>query len=146
MKVRDLPRIKGREVITVRPDATLAEVIGQLVNHHIGAVPVCDARGTLVGIISERDILKWLHKGKADVRAAKAKDVMTAKVTIGNAEDEIEAVLKTMSEKGIRHLPLMAGDKLVGILSMRDIVDEQLRECTTKISTLNEYIAGGFNT
>ena len=64
MKIKDITKIKGREVITIKPNVNLPEAIKKLVNHQIGAMPVCDFKGKLVGIFSERDVLKWIHKGK----------------------------------------------------------------------------------
>ncbi|MFH1647019.1 MAG: CBS domain-containing protein [Chloroflexota bacterium] len=144
MKIKEISRIKGRQVITVRADATLAEAIEKLVNNRIGAMPAIDAKGTPVGIISERDILKWLHKGSADVRSARVKDIMTTEVIVGDPEDDIENILKTMTERGVRHLPVMSGASLVGILSLRDVIQERLTECDSQVRYLNDYIAGGY--
>jgi signal-transduction protein with cAMP-binding, CBS, and nucleotidyltransferase domain len=69
---------------------------------------------------------------------------MTYKVVTADPEDDVEDVLITMTEKGIRHLPIMAGTRVVGILSLRDVIEEQLYESTTGVKALNEYIAGGY--
>lgn len=145
MRIKDISRIKGREVITVKPHATLAEAIRHLVNNKIGAMPVCDFKGVLLGIISERDILRWVHRGNTDASRTQVKDVMTYKVVTADPEDDVEDVLITMTEKGIRHLPIMAGTRVVGILSLRDVIEEQLYESTTSVKALNEYIAGGYS-
>lgn len=140
LKIKDISRIKGREVITVKPHATLAEAIRHLINNKIGAMPVCDFKGVLLGIISERDIMRWLHRGNTDLVKIQVKDVMTHKVVTGDPEDNIEDVLKIMMEKGIRHLPVMAGTRVVGILSLRDVIEEQVRGPTARVNTSNEYI------
>ena len=145
MKIKDISRIKGREVITVKPHTTLSEAIKQLVNNKIGAMPVCDSKGALLGIISERDILKWIHRGNTNVSRAQVKDVMTQEIVTGTPEDDMEYVLKMMTEKGIRHLQIMAGTRVAGILSLRDVIEEQLSECSTRVQTLHEYIAGGYS-
>lgn len=145
MKIKDISRIKGRKVITVKPHATLSEAIKQLVNNKIGAMPVCDFKGALLGIISERDILMWIHRGNNNVSKAQVKDAMTCNIVTGTPEDDMEYVLKMMTEKGIRHLPVMAGTRVAGILSLRDVIEEQLSECSTRVQTLHEYIAGGYN-
>jgi CBS domain-containing protein len=145
MKIKDISRVKGREVITIKPHATLSEAIKKLVNNGIGAMPVCDFKGTLLGIISERDVLRWIHRGNTGVTKTLVKDVMTCKVVSGDPEDDIENVLKIMTEKGIRHLPIMIGTRLVGMLSLRDVIEEQVNERRprTGIFSLDEYIAAG---
>jgi len=140
MRIKDISRIKGREVITVKPHATLAEAIKHLVNNKIGALPVCDFKGALLGIISERDIVRWIHRGNTDVAKTQVKDIMTYKVVIGDPEDDLESALKIMTEKGIRHLPVMAGTRCVGILSLRDVIEEQVRGSAARLNTFNEYI------
>jgi len=143
MKIKDIAKIKGREVITIKPNTDLPEAIKQLVNHQIGAMPVCDFKGKLVGILSERDILKWVHRGKKDIKHTKVKDIMTGEVIVGDPEDSIEDILKIMTTKGVRHLPVMAGTRVVGMLSLRDVIEEQLTECSSQVRYLNEYISGG---
>jgi CBS domain-containing protein len=139
MKIKDIAGIKGREVITVKPHATIAEAVKMLVNHKIGAMPVCDFKGVLLGIISERDIIKWLHRGNTDIRV-QVKDVMADKVVTADSGDDVETALKLMTEKGIRHLPVMAGTRVVGMVSLRDVADEKLAEHGLQINVLKEYI------
>jgi CBS domain-containing protein len=143
MKIKDVSRVKGREVITVKPNATLSEAIKKLVNHGIGAMPVCDFKGTLLGILSERDVLRWIHRGNGDISKTLVKDVMTGKVVSGDPEDDIENILKIMTEKGIRHLPIMIGPRLVGMLSLRDVIEEQVNERRPRagVVSLNDYVA-----
>jgi len=143
MKIKDISRIKGREVITVKPHNTLSEAIKKLVNNKIGAMPVCDFKGTLLGILSERDVVRWIHRGNTDITKTQVKDVMTYKVVIGDPEDDLENALKIMTEKGIRHLPVLVGTRVVGMLSLRDVIEEQLNERRSQVRRLNEYIAAG---
>ena len=144
MKIKDISRIKGREVITVKPHNTLSEAIKKLVNNKIGAMPVCDFKGTLLGILSERDVLRWIHRGNTDITKTQIKDVMTYKVVIGDPEDDLENALKIMTEKGIRHLPVLIGTRVVGMLSLRDVIEEQLTERGSQVRRLNEYVARGY--
>lgn len=143
MKIKDISRISHRKVVTARPDATLSEAIKQLVDHHIGAVPVYDAKDKLVGILSERDVLEWVSRGKTDVGGTKVKEIMTQEVLVCSPEDSIEGILQTMTEKGIRHLPVISGSSLVAMLSIRDIIEEMLLECNIQVKHLHDYIAGG---
>jgi CBS domain-containing protein len=143
MKIKDISKISGRETTTIGPDASLAEAIEKMVVHSIGALPVCQAGGKLVGIISERDIMKWLYHHDKTAEKTKVKSVMTSNVVIILPEDDIDDILKIMTEKSIRHLPVMAGDRVAGILSIRDVMEEKLTECHTQVRYLHDYIAGG---
>jgi len=144
MKIKDISRIKGREVITIKPHNTLAEAVKKLVNNKIGALPVCDFKGTLLGILSERDVLRWIHRGNADISRIQVKDVMTYKVVIGDPEDNIENVLRIMTEKEIRHMPVVAGTRVVGMLSLKDITEEQLGNRSPQVVPLDEYVTRGY--
>ena len=143
MKIKDISRISGRQVTTIVPDASITEAIEKMVTNSIGALPVCEADGKLMGIITERDIIKWLHNHDKPAEKTKIKNVMTADVIIGLPEDDIDELLKVMTEKSIRHLPVMTGDRVIGILSIRDVIEEKLSECHTQVRYLHDYIAGG---
>jgi CBS domain-containing protein len=144
MKIKEITRINGREIVTVGPNDTVTQAIDKLFNHKIGALPVCEADGKLVGIISERDILKGLHQRSKDVTSARVRDLMTREVIVGVPEDDLEEILKTMTEKGVRHLPVMVGPRVIGMLSIRDVIEERLTECHAQVRYLNDYIAGGY--
>ena len=144
MKIKDITRINGREIITVGPNDTITQAIDKLVNYKIGALPVCEAGGKLVGIISERDILRGLHERSKDVTNARVRELMTTEVIVGVPEDELENTVKIMTEKGVRHLPVMVGPRVISILSIRDVIEERLTECHTQVRYLNDYIAGGY--
>jgi len=144
MKIKDISRINGRELVTAGPNDTVKQAIDLLFDHKIGALPVCEADGKLVGIISERDILKGLHNQSKDILNTKVRDLMTREVLVGIPEDELEEILKTMTEKGVRHLPVMSGPRVIGMLSIRDVIEERLTECHTQVRYLNDYIAGGY--
>ncbi len=145
MKIKDIARITRREVIKTEPNASLSEAIDKMVNNTIGALPVCETNGKLVGIISERDIMKGLYKHKNDIRSANVKDIMTKDVIVGIPDDDVEAVLKTMTEKGVRHLPIMTGNSIVGMVSIRDLIEEKLTECNSQVRYLHDYISGGIS-
>ena len=143
MKLKDISRINGRELVTAKPNDTVKKAIDILFDHKIGALPVCEADGKLVGIISERDILKGVHNQRNDILNTKVKDLMTREVIVGVPEDELDEILKTMTEKGVRHVPVMAGARVIGMLSIRDVIEERLTECHTQVRYLHDYIAGG---
>jgi len=140
MKVKDFLNIRPRPVIKIAPNKTIHTAIQKLVKNNIGALPVCDSKGVMLGIITERDLLKVCSQLSAQIHSTRVKDVMTKEVAIGIPEDDIDYVMATMTQKGIRHLPIMDGIKLVGMISARDIVENQLEESKADVRYLSEYI------
>lgn len=144
MKIKDILKIKDRPTQTIGPDDTVQAATQKLAENNIGALPVCDTKGMLLGIVSERDLLKEYSQGSR-AGSTKIKDVMTKDVAIGIPEDELEYIMGMMTQRGIRHLPIMVGPKLGGIISMRDIVETQLEESKVEVRYLSNYISGGYN-
>lgn len=144
MKVKDLLKLKGRPVVTIGPNETVHAAMQKLAENNIGALPVCDAKGTILGIISERDLLKECSQRVRAIASTKVKDVMTTDIAIGIPDDDLDYVMSIMTQKEIRHLPIMVGPKLEGIISMRDIVETQLEESKAQVRFLSNYISGGY--
>lgn len=144
MKIKDLLKIKGRPIITIGPDETVHAAIQKLVKNNIGALPVCDAKGAMIGIVSERDLLKECSQRSGVIGNTKVKDVMTKDVAIGIHEDDIDYIMSIMTQKRIRHLPIMAGGKLEGMISIRDIIEVELEESKAQIRYLSDYMSGGY--
>ena len=143
-KVRICLEMKGPRLITISPDDTVRAAIGKLVDNKIGAMPVCDGKGNLMGIISERDLLKECAQRAKNIDKTLIKDIMTSNVVIGILEDDLDYVMDIMTQKGIRHLPIMDGPKLEGMVSIRDVVDIQLEKSKAEARFLNDYISGGY--
>lgn len=133
MKIGDILRIRGRPVITAEPDETVHDAIQKMVNNRIGALPICDGKGNMVGIVSERDLLKECAQRASAIKQTKIKEMMTQEVIIGVPDDSIDYIISVMTQKGVRHLPIMAGSRLEGMISMRDIVQAQLEEFKSKL-------------
>ncbi len=133
MKIKDFLKIKGHSVITIGPNETLSSAIEKLVNNDIGALPVCDEKDVLVGIISERDLLNRCFQRSIILGNTKIHDAMTKSVAVGTPEDDLDYVTSVMKQKRIRHLPIVVDQKLEGIISMRDIVGFQLEETKAQI-------------
>lgn len=144
MKVKDLLKAKDNIVITIGPNETVQTAMRKLVEHNIGALPVCDAKGTILGIVSERDLLKECSQRSSALGSTRVKDVMTKNVIIGVPEDDLDYVMSIMTQKHIRHLPIMAGAKLEGIISIRDIIETELEESKAQVRFLNDYVSGGY--
>ena len=132
---------KGVKVVTIRPEQTLREALALLAEHSIGAVLVTDGRDTLVGILSERDIVREaVRNEKFFDRAVSA--IMTREVVTGQPHDDVNAVATTMTRKRFRHLPVLDQGKIVGVISLGDIVKAQRDEYLGAIDTLETQILG----
>ncbi|MBA7705884.1 Inosine-5'-monophosphate dehydrogenase [subsurface metagenome] len=139
MKISAFLKIKGRPLVTIGPNETISVAIQKLVENDIGALPVCDDKGMLLGIISERDLLKEVFWHGGAISSTKVQDVMTKDVAIGTPEDDLDYAASVMRRKRIRHLPVTVGSKLQDILSMRDVVNRQLMEAETEIRYLRSW-------
>jgi CBS domain-containing protein len=134
---------KGQEVVSTRPDATIAEVAGLLKARRIGAVVVTDAAGDLCGIISERDLARGLADHGAKLLDMRVSQLMTAEVVTCSPDDGIGRLMHTMTERRFRHLPVVEDGKMIGIISIGDVVKHRLQELETETHLLHDYIAGG---
>ncbi len=130
---------KGMGVITIGPEQTIREAIALLAEHNIGALVAVDQEGQPVGILSERDIVRAAVKNEK-VFSQTVKDLMTTNVIIGILQDALRPVLHTMTEKRFRHLPIMDQGKLVGIVSIGDVVKAQRDEYEGELETLDDQI------
>jgi CBS domain-containing protein len=142
MKIRDILRVKGSHVYTVHPDQTVHEAVGILTQHGVGALLVQDARGTSVGIITERDVLReCLHRAD-QLKQIPVRDTMTKDLIIGLPEDELAYTMGIMTKNRIRHLPVMDGGTLAGLVSIGDVVKACLDETEYENRYLKEYMYG----
>lgn len=135
MKVSSILSKKGGHIISIDHDSRVQEAIEILAEHNIGALVVFNSDGELSGIISERDIILAAASYK-DVGSYPVSQVMTSDVVIGLPEDDVIAVAHLMTEKRFRHLPIRSGKRLVGIVSIGDILKAQRDEYQGEIDTL----------
>ena len=138
--VRQLLESKGSAILAIAPDATVYDALVTMADKHVGALLVME-EARLVGIFSERDYTRkiaLLGKSSKDTRVA---DIMTAKVLTVNADSRTEDCMTLMSQKKIRHMPVVDGDKVLGMISIRDIMDEIIADQEATISQLQTYIA-----
>lgn len=140
MKIRDLLRGKGTAVVTIRPEATIHDAMTMLVNRRIGSLVVLDAQGRVMGIITERDILRECAARSDQVKHTRVQEVMTTNLIIGVPDDEVGYVMGIMTHNRIRHLPIMVGERLEGIISIGDVVKAQLEETEFENRYLKDYI------
>ncbi len=148
MKLRELWSLKDfkyRAAVSVGPNETIAAAVKKLVEYDRGSLPVCNDTGELVGIITERDITRKFLTGKdASPQKTRVKDIMTTQLIIGKPDDDLSYAITVMKEKKIRHLPIVDGKNLIGMISMRDLLGVQLDECKIETRFLNDYVSGSY--
>ena len=141
MAVAQILARKGRSVVTVAPGRTLQEIAGILAEKKIGAVVVVDAKGAIAGIVSERDVVSAVARhGAAGLKKA-ASDVMTAKVRTCAPNDTEAELMGLMTTHRIRHLPVVEGGKLAGMVSIGDVVKLRIESIEREAEDLKSYIA-----
>ena len=143
MRISSLLQAKGGQVTTISPDATIGDVVAALAEHGIGALVVSSDGSTIVGIVSERDVVRRLHQVGASVTEETVASVMTTEVHTCQPDAAVEDLMATMTEHRIRHVPVVVDGKLAGIVSIGDVVKSRLGELETERSTLLEYLHTG---
>ncbi len=141
MRIADVLRGKGAGVATVAPSVTVAELVGTLASYNVGALPVVD-EGRLVGIVSERDVVRRLHAAGASLLTQRVSDIMTAGVTTCSPADQVADLAKIMTTGRFRHLPVVENGALVGIVSIGDLVKARIDLLESEREQLQSYIAG----
>ena len=139
MKIKDILDAKGTNVVTIGPEATLREAITKMVDNKVGSLVVED--GDPEGIITERDILREVYS-KSPLEEKQVQAVMTRSLVTGSSEDSIEYVMTEMTKGRFRHMPIVEGDKLVGIIAMGDVVKAQLGQIMTEVGHLMHHVTG----
>ena len=141
MKISDVLRYKGSEVITVKPDETVSTLLDLLTEHRIGAVVVSTDGSSVDGIVSERDVVRHLGTDWTALAQRPVRDVMTKNVFTSARSDSVADVMERMTDKRIRHMPIVEGHELVGIVSIGDVVKRKIEETEQEATALKEYIA-----
>ncbi len=139
MDISSILATKGDTLVTVRPEQSAREALALLARHNIGALIVVDGAGKPVGILSERDIVRAAAKNE-NCFDRRVGDLMSRDVISGQPHDDLMAVASTMTEKRIRHLPVMDKGKLVGIVSLGDVVKAQRDNYRGEADTLQTMI------
>ncbi|MFN2151502.1 MAG: CBS domain-containing protein [Anaerolineales bacterium] len=135
MKIAEVLASKGSNVITIQPQQTIREAVKLMEKHNIGGLVVVDAAGKIVGMLTERDLIRYAATEQPSFSAS-VSSIMTKNVIVGVLQDEIDAVAHTMTEKRFRHLPVVEGEKLVGILTIGDVVKAQRDRYQGEVHTL----------
>ena len=141
MNIASLLASKGSKVITIQPQETVRQAVALLAEHNIGALVVVDRSSSPVGIVSERDVVRSAARNER-VFSEPVASLMTKDVVIGLPHDDLASVGYTMTERRIRHLPVMEGGQLVGMVSIGDVVKAQRDQYQGEVETLQTQILG----
>jgi CBS domain-containing protein len=142
MRVADILRGKGGAVKTINPEATVAELLAGLAEHNIGAMVVVGSDG-VKGIVSERDVVRQLHVHGAAVLALPVEKIMTSVVSTAGKSDTVDSLTLLMTENRVRHVPVLEDGKLIGIVSIGDVVKTRMQELEIEHEQLHSYITQG---
>jgi len=142
MLVETILQTKGGTVHTLTPSATLAEAVNALNSHNIGALVIVDANDRIAGILSERDVIRRLGSNPAGTMAMRVEDCMTSDVITCTRDTTVADVMERMTRRRIRHMPVVDGESLIGIISIGDVVKRKIEEVENEADALKEYIAG----
>jgi CBS domain-containing protein len=141
MTVKSILDEKGRQVVTIRPDATITQAMRMLADKKIGALVVTDEAGHIKGIISERDIVARIAREGAAALDGAVAGVMTAKVRVCNENHTVNQVMDIMTRGRFRHLPVEKDGRLDGIVSIGDVVKRRIEDVEREADEIRNYIA-----
>jgi CBS domain-containing protein len=141
VSISDILRYKGADVVTIAPGETVTALLHSLAEHNIGALVVLDA-GRVVGIVSERDVVRRIAERGAAQLDAPVEEIMTSVVATCTPKDSVDSVAETMTERRIRHMPVLDAGRLLGIVSIGDVVSSRMRQLEKDRGQLEHYISG----
>jgi CBS domain-containing protein len=142
MRIADVLRTKGGAVATITPETSVSGLLNELSLHNIGAMVVVSADG-VVGIVSERDVVRKLHEHGSDLLRLPVSEIMTTMVATCTPTDTVDHLTAMMTTKRVRHIPVVENNRLIGIVSIGDIVKQRMEELETEQRALQDYITRG---
>jgi CBS domain-containing protein len=140
MKLVELIKAKQKDIIQIGVDRTIAEAVNTITQHKIGALLVDDGAGTIVGILSERDIVRGMSQHGANLQDVKVSELMTSDLIRCAPGDTVNEAMAMMTDRHIRHLPVFEGEQLVGFISIGDLVKCRMMEVQSEAEALLQYI------
>ena len=141
MKIEEILRSKGHDVVTITESKSVLDAVQVLVDHNIGGLVVMDGERP-TGILTERDILRLTARNPGELGSIQGGSVMTRELITARPEDQLAEMMDVMTESKIRHLPVMEGDRLAGIISIGDLVNACRVMAEEENSQLRQYIQG----
>jgi CBS domain-containing protein len=133
---------KGSAVVTITAESTVTDAVAALGDHNIGALVVADDDRRVVGILSERDVVRALASDGSGVLHRRVADLMTRSVTTCGRRDTVDEVMALMTDRRIRHVPVVDDGALTGLVSIGDVVKTRIDELETERESLHDYISG----
>jgi len=141
--IANILKVKGRSVTTARPDDTVQEIADRLAQKKIGAIVIVGGGGSVTGIISERDLIRVIAQRGADALSMPVSEVMTREVVVCGEATSVDDIMEMMTNGRFRHLPVVEEGRLVGIVSIGDIVKHHIAEVELEVSAMRGYFATG---
>jgi CBS domain-containing protein len=140
MRITDVLRGKGDLVVTIAPEKTVRELLDVLAEHRVGALVVSGGSGQVSGIVSERDVVRHLQTTGASLLDSPVRSIMTADVHTCTPDTYVDDLMVMMTERRIRHVPVVVDGRMVGIVSIGDVVKHRIGELQTERDHLTAYI------
>lgn len=144
MKAMDILAEKGTRVVTIRNNNLLVDVMSYFLVNRIGSLVVVDKNDEILGIVAPNDVLKAVSQNPESISTVMVSEIMTKDVIVAAPEDDVDNLLAIMTENRIRHIPIIDGGKMVGLVSIGDVVKAQLTVQDVHISYLKDYIEGKY--
>ena len=144
MKLADILSGKGGETIAVARDSRVGDAIKRMAQHRVGAVMVVDAEGHPEGIFTERDVLNLMAGQSTPIDDLEVGTVMTTELIVAEPDSRLDETLAVMTANRCRHMPVVDGGKLVGVVSIGDLVKVKLEQTEFEVESLREYIKVGY--
>ena len=142
-RIRDILRRKGEDVYSVGPLATVIDAVNTMNDHHVGSVLVCEG-GYPVGVFSERDVLVRVVAAHRDPCQTLVRDVMTTRLYTASPDDTLLEVMRLMTDRRCRHVPVMEGETLIGLVSIGDLTKATHHNLRQEVRELSSYIGGPY--
>ncbi len=142
MNVRDILESKPRTIISGSENMSVAEAMELLISNKISYLPVIDDKEKLLGVVSDKDIFRLIHTDQTKFSGVPLKEIMTTELIVGLVDDEVDYVAGVMTENRIRHIPIVEGEKLIGLVSQGDVVKKQMKSIQVENRYLRMYIDG----
>jgi CBS domain-containing protein len=142
MLARAILERTAREVITTTIDVSIDSAMDTLIDNNIGCLPVLGDKGALIGIISDKDIFRKIHETGGNYHDLKVGEIMSTDLIVGLPEDDLEYIAGLMAKNWIRHIPIMDGKKLIGLISSRDVIKAEARRTEIENRYLRLYLDG----
>lgn len=144
MKVKEILATKGSRVVTVAKDSSVIDAMSIFSANRVGSLLVVDKDSTILGIIGARDVLMAVVNHLDDIKTLTVDKIMTTNLIVGMLDDNIDYIMSVMTENRIRHIPIIEGKELKGLVSIGDVVKSQLKETHVENKYLKDYIAGKY--